>query len=49
VGEESEGSLLQEFLVGFRFVWHRHGSFSLLQFFAGVNPTFGFISPTFVA
>jgi len=49
VGEESGGSLWQESLFGFRYVWHRHGLFALLLFFAGVNLTFGFISPIFVA
>jgi len=49
VGEESEGSLWQESLFGFRYVWHRHGLFALLLFFAGVNLTFGFVSPIFVA
>ena len=49
VGEESEGSLWRESLFGFKYVWHRHGLFALLLFFAGVNLTFGFISPIFVA
>jgi MFS family permease len=49
VGEESGGSLWRESLFGFQYVWHRHGLFALLLFFAGVNLTFGFISPIFVA
>jgi DHA3 family macrolide efflux protein-like MFS transporter len=49
IGEEAEGSLWQESLFGFRYLWHRHGLFALLLFFAGVNFSFGFISPIFVA
>jgi MFS family permease len=49
VGEEAKGSLWKESLFGFRYVWHRHGLFALLVFFAGVNLSFGFISPIFVA
>jgi predicted MFS family arabinose efflux permease len=49
VGEDSDGSLWQESLFGFRYLWHRHGLFALLLFFAGVNLSFGFISPIFVA
>lgn len=49
VGEESQGSLWQESLFGFRYLWNRHGLFALLLFFAGVNLSFGFISPIFVA
>jgi MFS family permease len=49
VGEESKGSLWRESLFGFRYLWRRHGLFALLVFFAGVNLSFGFISPIFVA
>jgi DHA3 family macrolide efflux protein-like MFS transporter len=49
IGEESKGSLWQESLFGFRYLWRRHGLFALLLFFAGVNLAFGFISPIFVA
>jgi DHA3 family macrolide efflux protein-like MFS transporter len=49
VGEESGGSLWRKSLFSFQYVWHRHGRFALLLFFARVNLTFGFISPIFVA
>jgi len=49
VGEAARGSLWQESLFGFRYVWRRHGLFALLIFLAGVNLAFGFISPIFVA
>ena len=49
VGAGSQGSLWRESLFGFRYLWHRHGLFALLLFFAGVNLSFGFISPIFVA
>ena len=49
VGASSQGSLWRESLFGFRYLWHRHGLFALLLFFAGVNLSFGFISPIFVA
>ena len=49
IGEAARGSLWQESLFGFRYVWRRHGLFALLLFFAGINLAFGFISPIFVA
>lgn len=49
IGEAARGSLWQESLFGFRYVWRRHGLFALLIFFAGINMAFGFISPIFVA
>jgi DHA3 family macrolide efflux protein-like MFS transporter len=49
IGEDSTGFLWRESLFGFQYVWQRHGLFALLLFFAGVNLTFGFISPIFVA
>lgn len=49
VGEEAKGSIWQESLFGFRYVWHRHGLFALLIFFAGINLTFGLIFPIFIA
>lgn len=48
-GEEAKGSIWQESLFGFRYVWQRHGLFALLIFFAGLNLTFGLISPIFIA
>ncbi len=49
VGEAARGSIWQESLFGFRYVWHRHGLFALLIFFAMLNLTFGLISPIFIA
>lgn len=49
VGEESRGSIWKEAGFGFRYVWHRHGLLALLVFFAGLNLTFGMVSPIFVA
>ncbi len=49
VGEEARGSLLAESLFGFRYVFERHGLLALLAFFAGVNLSFGLISPIFIA
>lgn len=49
VGEEARGSIWQESLFGFRYVWQRHGLFALLVFFAMLNLTFGLISPIFIA
>jgi len=49
VGEEAGGSIWKEAAFGFRYVWHRHGLLALLVFFAGLNLTFGMISPIFVA
>jgi len=48
VGEEARGTLWQESLFGFRYVFERHGLFALLIFFAGINLAFGLISPIFI-
>lgn len=48
-GRESKGSILQESMYGFRYVWRRHGLFALLIFFAGLNLSFGLIGPVFIA
>ena len=49
VGKEARGSIWSESAFGFRYLWHRHGLLALLVFFAGLNLTFGMISPIFVA
>lgn len=49
VGEEAKGSIWKESAYGFRYVWHRHGLLALLLFFAGLNLTFGMVSPIFIA
>lgn len=49
VGEESKGSLWQETLFGFTYIFARHGLFSLLVFFAAINLAFGFLGPMLFA
>jgi MFS family permease len=49
VGAEAKGSIWKESLFGFRYIWRRHGLFALLLFFAGLNLTFGLITPIFIA
>ncbi|MGI9667051.1 MAG: MFS transporter [Acidimicrobiia bacterium] len=49
VGEASKGSIWKESAFGFTYLWHRHGLFALLIFFAMLNLTFGLISPVFIA
>ncbi len=49
VGEESKGSLWQETLFGFKYIFARHGLFALLMFFAAVNFAFGFLGPMLIA
>lgn len=48
-GEAAKGTIWQETLFGFRYVWRRHGLFALLAFFALLNLTFGLISPIIIA
>jgi MFS family permease len=49
VGEEAKGSLWQETLFGFKYIFARHGLFALLMFFAAVNFAFGFLGPMLIA
>lgn len=47
-GAESKGTLWEETKYGFVYLWHRHGLFALMVFFAIVNLVFGFIGPLFI-
>jgi MFS family permease len=49
VGEGSKGSLWQETLFGFKYIFARHGLLALLVFFAAINLAFGFLGPMIIA
>lgn len=49
VGAASKGSLWQETLFGFKYIFARHGLFALLLFFAAINFAFGFLGPMIIA
>jgi len=47
-GAESKGTLWEETKYGFTYLWHRHGLFALMIYFAMINLAFGFIMPLFI-
>lgn len=47
-GAEGAGTLWEETKYGFSYLWHRHGLFALMIYFAMINLAFGFISPLFI-
>jgi MFS family permease len=47
-GAEGAGTLWEETKYGFTYLWHRHGLFALMIYFAMINLAFGFISPLFI-
>jgi len=49
VGEASKGTLWQETLFGFKYIFARHGLLALLMFFAAINLAFGFLGPMIIA
>lgn len=48
-GASAVGTLWQESVFGFRYVWRRHALFALLVAFAAMNLVLGFIGPVFIA
>ena len=48
-GASAVGTLWQESVYGFRYVWRRHALFALLIAFAAMNLVLGFIGPVFIA
>ena len=47
-GAEGAGTIWEETKYGFTYLWHRHGLFALMVYFALINLAFGFISPLFI-
>jgi hypothetical protein len=47
-GAAGAGTLWEETKYGFSYLWHRHGLFALMIYFAMINLAFGFISPLFI-
>ena len=47
-GAAGAGTLWEETKYGFTYLWHRHGLFALMIYFAAINLAFGFIMPLFV-
>ena len=47
-GAEGAGTLWEETKYGFTYLWHRHGLFALMIYFALINLAFGFISVLFI-
>jgi MFS family permease len=47
-GAEGTGTLWEETKYGFTYLWHRHGLFALMIYFALINLAFGFISVLFI-
>ncbi len=47
-GAAGAGTLWEETKYGFTYLWHRHGLFALMIYFALVNLAFGFIMPLFI-
>jgi len=47
-GAEAAGTLWEETKYGFTYLWHRHGLFALMIYFAMINLAFGFIMPLFI-
>lgn len=49
IGGKAAGTIWQETMFGFRYVYERHSLLALLVLFAGINLVLGFLSPAFIA